>query len=136
MHGAGTELSLYASENYWRGNGSVLRHFTLRLDGFVSVSAGWSGGTLLTKTLTFDGSQLEVNFATSGAGSLHAELQYENGKPIPGFSPEDYPEYFGDSVKRVIEWNTEDNLSTIVSKTIRTRFELKDADLYPFKFRR
>ena len=57
--------------------------------------------------LTFDGPQLEVNFATSGAGSLRVELEYENGKPTPGFSPEDYPEYFGESVEGVIKWNIE-----------------------------
>ncbi len=135
LPGAGKELSLYASEDYWHGEGSVLRRYTLRLDGFVSVSAGWSGGTLVTKPLIFDGSQLELNFATSAAGGLQVELQDENGQPLPGFSLEDCPIYFGDSVDKTIKWNSAPDLSEIAGQTVRIRFELKDADLYSFKFR-
>ena len=86
--------------------------------------------------LTFDGPQLEVNFATSGAGSLHVELEYENGKPTPGFSPEDYPNISANLLRGLLNGILKDNLSTIVGKTVRTRFELKEADLYSFKFRR
>ncbi len=39
LPGAANEFSLYASESYWTGTGSALRRYTLRLDGFVSVSA-------------------------------------------------------------------------------------------------
>ena len=136
LPGAGKELSLYALEDYWHGQGSALRRYTLRLDGFVSVSASWNGGALLTKPLIFDGSQLELNFSTSAAGSLRVELQYENGQPIPGFSLEDCHEYFGDSTERVVTWNRDPDLSEIAGRTVRIRFELKDADLYSFKFRR
>ena len=135
LPGAGKELSLYALENYWHGQGSALRRYTLRLDGFVSVSAGWGGGALLTKPLTFDGSQLELNFATSAAGSLRVELQHENGQPIPGFSLKDCPDYFGDSVDKSIKWNSDASLSTLTGKSVRIRFELKDADLYSFRIK-
>ena len=84
----------------------------------------------LTKPLIFDGSQLELNFSTSAAGSLRVELQYENGQPIPGFSLEDCHEYFGDSTERVVKWNRDPDLSEIAGRTVRIRFELKDADLY------
>ena len=68
LPGAPPELSLYATENYWHGKGSALRRYTLRLDGFVSAAANWRGGELLTKTLTFAGPRLELNFASSAAG--------------------------------------------------------------------
>jgi len=132
---AGKELSLYSLEGYWHGKGSALRRYTLRLDGFVSASAGWNGGTLLTKPLVFDGSRLELNFSTSAAGSLRVEIQYGNGQPVPGFSIEDCPAYFGDSVARTIQWNTDAGLSEIAGQTVRIRFELKDADLYAFRFK-
>ncbi len=62
------ELSLYAVEDAWTGKGSALRRYTLRLDGFVSVSAPMSGGELITKPIRFKGRRLELNFSTSAAG--------------------------------------------------------------------
>ena len=112
-----------------------MRRYVLRLDGFVSISSGWSGGTVVTKPLIFKGSKLELNFATSAAGSLRVELQYENGEPIPGFSFEDCPEYFGDSVAKLIEWDHDGDLSKLAGKPIRIAFGLKDADLYAFRFK-
>ena len=89
----------------------------------------------LLKPLVFDGSRLEINFSTSAAGSLRVEIQYGNGQPVPGFSIEDCPAYFGDSVARTIQWNTDAGLSEIAGQTVRIRFELKDADLYAFRFK-
>ncbi|NDC78529.1 MAG: hypothetical protein EBZ67_11755, partial [Chitinophagia bacterium] len=65
ISGAPDELSLYATESYWTGESSELRRYTLRLDGFVSIHASYSGGELLTRPITFSGRQLELNFATS-----------------------------------------------------------------------
>ena len=76
-----------------------------------------------------------LNFATSAAGGLRVEIQDENGQPIPGFSLEDCPEYFGDSVHKTIKWNGDPDLSAIAGQTVRIRFELKDADLYAFRFK-
>ena len=53
LPGAPSELSLYAGESYWTGNSSALRRYTLRLDGFASVSSPMKGGELLTKPLIF-----------------------------------------------------------------------------------
>src|SRR5690606_22128505 len=90
------ELSLYATESYWTGTSSRLRRFTLRVDGFVSVNAPLSGGELVTKPLTFAGSDLFVNFSTSAAGSIRVEIQDEGGTPIDGFRLDDCQEIFGD----------------------------------------
>lgn len=134
LAGAPNELSLYATEGYWHGKGSQLRRYTLRLDGFVSASAPWKGGRLLTRSLTFDGESLEVNFSTSAAGSLRVELQDTDGKPIEGFSLADCPEIFGDSLNRTVSWKTDRALSALAGKPIRLLFELKDGDLYSFRF--
>jgi hypothetical protein len=48
------ELSLYAIENYYVGP-CRLRRFTLRVDGFVSVNAPYSGGEMMTVPLRFQG---------------------------------------------------------------------------------
>ena len=35
------DLSVYVTEGYWRGTSNLLRRYTLRIDGFVSVQARW-----------------------------------------------------------------------------------------------
>lgn len=134
LPGAPNELSLYASEGYWHGMGSKLRRYTLRLDGFTSLSAGWKGGRMLTRPLVFAGERLRINFATSAAGSLRIEIQDEAGKPIEGLALTDCPEMFGDSVARDVHWNSGAELSALAGRPVRLLFELKDADLYSFQF--
>lgn len=134
LPGAPNEISLYATEGYWHGKGSALRRYTLRLDGFVSVYAGMKGGELITKPIAFKGRQLELNFATSAAGGLRVEIQDAKGKPIPGFALDACPETFGDTVARRITWKSGNDLGKLAGKAIRLRFELKDANLYSYRF--
>ncbi|MBC8352804.1 MAG: hypothetical protein H8E66_12490 [Planctomycetes bacterium] len=134
LPGAPNELSLYASEGSWHGDGNAIRRYTLRLDGFVSINASWKGGELLTKPLKFDGEELECNFATSAAGSMRVELQSADGTPIPGFTLDDCSELFGDAIDRNVKWKGDPRLLELAGKSIRLRFQLKDADLYSFRF--
>jgi hypothetical protein len=134
LPGAADEMSLYASEGSWHGDGNALRRYTMRLDGFVSVSAPWKGGQLLTKPLVFTGNDLELNVATSAAGNVLVEIQDKDGTPIDGFSLAECAEIFGDSVARSVQWNSNADLSTLAGKPVRLRFSLKDADLYSFRF--
>ena len=134
LPGAPNELSLYASEGSWHGAGNAIRRYTLRMDGFVSVNASLSGGEVVTRPLTFDGSQLEINFSTSAAGTLRVEIQDASGQPMDGFSLADCAELFGDSIARRVTWKNDADLSLLAGKPARLRFELKDADLYAFQF--
>ncbi|MEX2577812.1 MAG: hypothetical protein WD342_02045 [Verrucomicrobiales bacterium] len=134
LPGAANDLSLYATEGYWHGKGSTLRRYTLRLDGFVSVNAGWDGGELITKPIIFDGERLSLNFATSAAGDVRVEIQDENGKPIPGFGEADCSPQFGDTVDRVVHWKNGPDVSELGGRTVRLRFLLKDAALYSYRF--
>lgn len=134
LEGAPDEISLFANENLWIGNGSKLRRYTLRLDGFVSVNAPLTGGSLLTKPVIFSGNKLSINFSTSAYGSVRVEIQDINGKPLPGFSLKDCPPVFGDTVDRTVYWNKGSDLSSIAGKTVRLRFVMSDADLYSFCF--
>jgi len=102
----------------------------------VSASAGWKGGQLLTKPLVFDGTALEINFSTSAAGSLRIEIQDKQGTPIDGFRLSDCPVMFGDTIDRRVTWTGGAALSAIAGKPVRVCFELKDADLYSFRFTR
>ena len=135
LKGAPNELSLYATESYWTYNSNALRRYTLRLDGFVSVYAPMSGGELVTKLLSFTGTKLVLNFSSSAAGSIGVEIQDENGKPIPGFTLEECPPVFGDTIERIVTWGNGSDLSSLEGEIIRLRFVLKDADLYSIRFK-
>ena len=86
LEGAPNELSFYANEAFRQPNGSRLRRYTMRIDGFVSIRAPLTGGQVVTKPIVFDGKQLEINLSTSAAGYVGVELQDAAGKPIPGFA--------------------------------------------------
>jgi hypothetical protein len=133
--GGPNELSLYATESYWTGKSSLLRRYSLRLDGFVSVAAPLSGGELVTKPILFSGKELTLNFASSAAGDVRVEIQDEGGKPFPGFALEDCGPHFGDAIERVVTWKGGSDLSSLAGKAVRLRFALRDVDLFSYRFR-
>lgn len=135
LPGAPNELSFFATESYWTPPGSALRRYTLRLDGFVSVQASMSGGELVTKPVRFTGRQLRLNFSTSAAGSVRVELQDEAGRPLPGFSLEDCPPLFGDSVERPVSWRSGTDVGALAGQAVRLRILLQDADVYAYQFK-
>ena len=134
LPGAPNELSLYAVEAYWHGAGSALRRYTLRLDGFTSLYAPMEGGEVLTKPIVFEGDALHLNFASSAAGDILVELQYEDGRIVPGFSLEECNAVFGDAVDRKVTWKGGADLGALAGQAIRIRFTLKDAHLYAYRF--
>jgi len=133
--GAPDELSLYAVESYWTDNSSALRRYTLRMDGFVSVSAPRAGGELVTKPLIFSGSRLVINFSTSAAGEVKVELQDSAGHPLSGYSQEECHAVFGDAIERMVSWKKGNDLAELAGRAVRLRFILKDADLYSIRFK-
>ena len=134
LPGAPRELSLYATEGYWRGDSTTIRRYTIRMDGFVSVNAPFSGGEFVTKPLTFDGSRLTLNMSTSGAGSIRVEIQDATGTTLDGFSLDDCDEVIGDEIERTVTWGGGSDLSQHAGTPIRLRFVLSDADLYAMRF--
>lgn len=108
--------------------------YTLRLDGFGSVSAGADGGELITKLLTFKGKALLVNFETRPGGSLRVEIQDAAGKPLDGLHLEDCQPLKGDEIEKAIAWKNGVDLAALAGKPMRLRFEIKDADLYALRF--
>lgn len=146
-----TELSLYYVEHYHLDTVRI-RRATLRPDGFASIHAPWSGGEFVTKPLRFEGSELELNYATSAAGSIRVEILDEQGQPIPGYRLGDAEEIFGDELARVVAWRKghsevltpdrqeipyrpSDIARALGGRTIRLRFVMKAAHLYSFRFK-
>lgn len=135
LPGTPNELSIYSVEGYDGFEGCKIRRYTQRMDGFVSAQAPLSGGELLTKPLTFEGTQLVINYSTSAAGSIRTELLDRDGGPIEGLGLADSVELFGDEVEEVVTWKGGSDLSRLAGTPIRVRFVMSDADLFSFRFR-
>ena len=128
------EMSLYVNQDYAQPT-AHLHRYSLRLDGFASISAPYSGGEMISKPFTFTGSALEINYSTSAAGEIRFELQDENGIPLPGFSLDDSQPVIGNEISRTVTWNSDRDLSKISSHKVRLRIVMKDADLYSIRFK-
>lgn len=127
------ELSVYVVENY-RTPTIHVRRFTLRTDGFVSAHAGNDGGSLTTEPLTFEGSRLAVNCATSAAGRLRVGLLDGRGDPVAGHSTAHCEDVVGDHVDRTVRWGGDADVGGLAGDPVRLRFQLSEADLYSFRF--
>ena len=141
MMGAGivetgpTELSMVLQELH-KSDESGFRRCTIRKDGFVSVHApylGWSEFT--TPPLSFSGTRLELNYSTSGGGSIFVEMQYEDGTPVPGLDLSHCAEIFGDRISGDVAWAGGGDLSALCDVPIKMRFRMRDADLFAFRFK-
>ena len=129
-----TEISMYGMENWWLPSVRISR-FALRTDGFVSVNAGYSGGEFTTPPMVFEGDELELNYATSAVGSVRVEVQETDGTSVSGFALDDCSVTFGDEIEGTVGWGDGADLGALAGRVVRLRFELKDADLYAFRFR-
>jgi hypothetical protein len=128
-----SEISVYVNQNYGQPT-AHLRRYSLRADGFASVSSSYDGGEMTTKPFVFKGGKLVINFSTSAAGEIFVEIQDQNGKPFPGYSLKDSVVNIGNEVDRTVYWKKGTDVSSLSGKTIRLKFKLKDADLYSLKF--
>ena len=118
------------SDNYRTGIGRAV----LRLDGFVSVEAGFSGGEVITPPLRFSGNTLRLNLNSAGGGVVLVELLDEKGQPIAGFTKSDATPLCCNSVDKVVSWGENRDLGHLAGQAIQIRFSLKDCKLYAFQF--
>ncbi|MFC2123383.1 hypothetical protein ACFLU5_01125 [Bacteroidota bacterium] len=127
------EMSIYVNQNYAQPT-SHIRRYSLRIDGFVSITAPHDGGEFLTKPIIFDGKNLYLNYATSAAGRIQVEIQEIDGRPITGYSLTDANVLIGNEIRRIVTWKDRIDLSEISGEPVRLLFKMKDADLYSLKF--
>jgi hypothetical protein len=106
---------------------------TLRLDGFVSLDAADQPGMLLTPPLRFQARELTINAAATG-GAVAVEILTESGQPIEGFRRDDCDLFSGDSVRAVVRWRGNADVSRLRGEPLRLRFHLNHAQLYAFQF--
>ena len=107
----------------------------LRLDGFFSLEARESLGSVVTRPFKLDGNALQVN-VDAIAGEIRVEVLNEEGKPIPGFSGKDAKKYRAvDELRLEPHWNDGADLSSLVGQVVRLRFHLAQAKLYAFQIK-
>ncbi len=123
------------TNNNWMKNGMYDRGATgvafLRRDGFASMDSSEKPGTLLTRPLTFSGSQLFVNTAAAG-GTLRVEIRDQSGKVIPPYTLANCQAITSDSTLAHISWKGKKNLDDLKGQVIRFQFTLSNASLYSF----
>ena len=120
-----TEMSLFMF-----GGG----HYKLRLDGFISINAGYEKGEFTTKPLKFSGDKLELNYSTAGAGEIRVEVGDADGKPIAGYALEDCDPIKGDAIAGQATWKGKADVGPLAGRAIRLRFVMNEADVFSFKF--
>jgi hypothetical protein len=103
----------------------------LRRDGFASMDAGVSEGTLTTRPVRFSGRYLFVNAALNG-GELRAEVLDTDGRVIVPFTRNDAVPLRRDSPLAQLRWKGFTDLSSLEGKPVRFRFYLRHGSLYSF----
>jgi len=115
------------------GNGAHGRAI-LRLDGFISADAGYTGGELTTKPIVFKGKALCLNVDTGAGGAARVEVQDAQGKPIPGFALADADLINGNHIRVRATWNGSSDISRLAGTPVRLRFVMRSTKLYSFQF--
>jgi len=117
------EWSLYISEHYRHADHGI-RRLSVRKQGFASMHADAKGGQFITRSLTFSGRRLLINYSTSAVGFVQIDALDDAGNVLATM-----PEVFGD------EFAAETlDLGSLNGKAIRLRVKMKDADLYALRF--
>ena len=127
------EYSMYATENYISSTPTRLRRFTYRVDGFVALRGGKDGGQLTTRPLNVTGGHLEINYVTRPGGHVRVEIQHADCRSLENFSAADCDSLDGDQITKTVTWKTDGN-GPFTAAPVRVRFEVKDADVFSFRF--
>lgn len=108
---------------------------TLRLDGFCSLDASYSGATqptfggqVVTKPFTLPAGRLFVN-AASRFGKVVVELLDENDRVIPGYASDPIE---SDDVRIPVTFGAQVALDEIAGRPVKLQFRLMNARLYSF----
>ena len=97
-------------------------------DRFAALTAGFDGGTVVTKPFPAPAGGLRVNLCAP-AGRVGVEVLDEQAQPIQGLSAE----VRGDALDACVPLPA-DRLAAVAGRRVRLRFSLANARLYSFGF--
>lgn len=126
IEGEENELSMYVSENHCVAP-KKLRRYTIRKDGFVSLHAGESEKTIVTKPVVLSSSIIKANMSTSAWGYVYCTIVFACGTRV------DSKESFGDNTCRYFDFGGVD-FSEYLGREAVLEFRLRDADIYSVSF--
>ena len=106
---------------------------TLRLDGWVSLTAGVYTGIVETKPVFSMVPYLSINACCRPGGFVEVEVTDTAGQPLDGYERESCRRFTGDAVRHRVRWAERDAVN-VEPRGIKLRFHLRDADLYGFRF--
>ena len=143
----GDRLYIYCSGRNWQldliddpnwphtsadpGEGEYAALAFLRRDGFASLDAALTPGELVTRKVTFAGRRLFVN-VDDPQGELRVEVQDANGLAIAPFTLANCREVRADSTLYEVTWSGAEDLSALIGRPVRLRFQLTNGSLYAF----
>ena len=116
------------------GHKTAIDRAILRLDGFVSADAPYTGGEFTTPLIKFSGRTLELNMDPSGGGTVCVELLDENDRPITGFTRREATPLYDNAVNATVAWGDNDSVAAFSGKPVKLRFLMRDCKLYAFQF--
>ena len=99
----------------------------LRRDGFISLDAGETAGTLLTQPFAMPSGALYVN-ADAFSGEIRAEVLDEAGTVLAVSDPMQ-----GDLLNGEVKWRN-GGIAELKGQTVRLRFTLRGASFYSYWF--
>lgn len=99
---------------------------SIRVDGFASFKADYKGATLTTKPFVFEGEELYINFRTSAAGRIYVTIADEEGNSKRSI------ELFGNNIDARVPFGK--SLTEFAGKNVTLTFDMRDAEMFSFKF--
>jgi hypothetical protein len=106
-----------------------------RFDGFISADTPYTGGSLTTRPLVFDGNRLVLNIDTGATGYAQVGIVDAAGEPIEGFGVDDCVYINGDFIEAPVEWlHKGADVSTLAGKPVRLVIRSRGTKLYSLQF--
>ncbi len=112
-------LDVHHKEQSLRKSNGARGRAVLRIDGFISADADYSGGEIITKPLAFKGQQLVLNLATGAGGVAKVEIQDDAGRPMTGYTAAETDEINGNYIRKTVSWNGDNKVREPSGKTVR-----------------
>src|SRR5262249_14211526 len=114
-----------------QGKGNVTSLAILRRDGFVSMDAGKTAGTLTTRPCLFRGRHCFVNI-DAPKGELRVEILDRDGTAIPPFTRANCTAIHAVRTAQRVQWKGAADLAKVAGQTVKLRFHLTNGKLYSF----
>ena len=104
---------------------------TLRRDGFVSLDAGNSEGSVTTAPFRWEGERLYLN-AEAEEGEIRCELVSSEGQPMEGYEQGNSIPLAADGARQPVEWREREFMPADSKCPVQLRIRLRKARLYSY----